>query len=183
MSNLPIKRDEVHPINTYRPPTAPTAYKLIKWKPVYDMIVAGHIIGKSNKQLAADFDFTPVHISNILRSDQAQVLIKQAHDNVRAQAVSDAEEALDIQKRIQLKVNQKTEMFLDNEELFKNSPFAYMDALKHISSRSNPPAPVSVNVTNNTQINNTQNNLKVEELQRLNKALEISSGMILGPTE
>lgn len=176
MSNLPVKRDEIHSVNSYRPPSAETAYRLIKWKPVYDMIVAGHIIGKSNKQLAEDFDYTPVHISNILRCDHAQSLIKQAHDTIRTTVVVKSEEAVDIQARIKQKALKRAEEFLDNDEAARNSPFAYLNTIKSFTGLSAP----SVSVPNvNVQVQNNQTNvngLKPEHVDRLSRALEISNG-------
>lgn len=175
MSNLPVKRDEIHPVNPYRPPSAPSAFRLVKWRPIYDLIVAGHIIGKQNKELAEEFDFSTVHIGNILRADRAQELIAQAHTNIRTSLSTNVEEAADIHSRIREKALKRTEEFLDNEEIAKNSPFAYMNTIKSFTGISAAPAPATnINIQHNQQ---TVNNISEKSVNRLSKALEISEGM------
>ena len=172
MGNLPMKRDEVHPINVYRPPAAPNGFRITRWKPIYDMIVAGHIMGKKNTELAADYDYTTVTITNILRSDQAQIMIKNAHDTIRANLNVKVEESVDIQTRIRQRALERAEEFLNNDEAAKNSPFAYMNTIKSLTGLSAPsvnaPTSVNVNVQNN-------NNISKEHFDRLSTALEISS--------
>jgi hypothetical protein len=180
MSNLPVKRDEIHPVNPYRPPSAPTAFKLIKWKPVYDMIVAGHIIGKSNKELAEVYDYTTVSIVNILRSDRAQQMIAEAHKNIRANVSENINEHMDLNERIRQKALKRVEEFLDKDELATNSPFAYMNTISKYTGVSAANVP-TVNVQTNIQ--NNQTNVSESSLNRLTKALEISEGMILGPLD
>lgn len=165
-------------------PKLESAYKLVKWKPVFDMIVAGHIIGKTNKELAEEFDFTPVHIANILKSDQARALISAASNKIRNKVLEESEDVVDIQSRIRLKALQRAEDFLNNDEAARNSPFAYMNTIKSftaMSAAAQATPTVNVQVNNATQINN---NLKAEHFDRLSKALEISAGIPeLGPSE
>lgn len=160
-----------------------SGYKLVKWKPVFDMIVAGHILGKTNKELAEEFDFTPVHISNILKSDPAKALIAEAHKKIRTKVLEESEDVVDIQSRIRLKALQRAEDFLNNDEAARNSPFAYMNTIKsftQMSAASAPSPTVNVQVNNATQVNN----IKAEHFDRLSKALEISAGIPeLGPSE
>lgn len=181
MSNLPVKRDEIHPVNPYRPPSAPTAFKLIRWKPVYDMIVAGHIIGKSNKELAETYDYTTVSIVNILRSDRAQQMIAEAHANIRANITQTVDEHMDLNERIKQKALKRVEEFLDKDELATNSPFAYMNTISKYTGISSGAVTPAVNIQNNIQ--NNQTNVSEGALNRLTKALEISEGMILGPLD
>lgn len=173
MSNIALLKDEKHPINEYRPPSAPFAYKLIKWKPIYDQIVAGHIIGRSNKELAAQFDFTPVHISNILRTDNAQKLIYEASNRIRAGAITVSENILSDQEEIKRLALSRVKDFLSNDVIATNQPFAFIDRVKHFVSSPSAPSPsVQVNVQNNTQVNNTS--IRDESLARIATALEIS---------
>jgi len=173
MSNLPIRRNEVHPLNEYRPPAAPNAYRIVRWKPMYDMVVAGHILGKSNKALAEDYDKTTVTIANILRSDQAQILIKQAHDTIRATVLEDVNNVVDIHNSIKEKALKRVEKFLDNDVLATNSPFAYMNTISKYTGISSTPTVPTVVVNNNNQVNN----VSAESFQRLTRALEISEGI------
>ena len=179
MSNLPLKKDQAHLLNPYRPPSAPNGFKISRWKPIYDQIVGGHIMGRSNKELAEQFDYTTVTIGNILRSDQAQILIKQAHDRIRAEILEDTSEKVSIQVQIKEKALARVKDFLHNDEAARNSPFAYINTIKSLTGLSapstNPIPQVSVQVQNNTQINNT---IKPEQFDRMTRALEISSGIV-----
>jgi hypothetical protein len=177
LGNIALKRDEKHEINPYRPPSAPGAFKIVRWKPVYDMIVAGHILGRSNKDLAAEFDYTPVTIANILRSDMAQKLIADAHDRIRANAVEKGVEVMDIHEKIKQKALKRVDEFLDNDELASNSPFAYMNTIAKYTSP--PPSAATPAVNVNIQNNNQQNNVSENSLNRLTRALELSEGLVV----
>lgn len=172
MTNIALKRDEVHPLNKYRPPAATSAFKLIKWKPIYDQIVAGHIIGRSNKELAAEFDFSEVHIGNILRSDNAQILISEASDRIRGAVLSKQEENIDIEMEIARKAKERIRDFVNNDEIFLKSPFAFIDRVKDLSGLKKEKESSPSIVINNQ---NNQANIRAESLNRLAEALEISN--------
>lgn len=182
MANKALDMSRTHELNPYRPPSAETGFRVKKWKPMYDMVVSGHIMGKSNKELAAEFDVTPVTICNILRSDHAQTLIRTAHDTIRAKAVEMPVEELDIQARIKQKALKRVEEFLDRDELLENSPFAFMDRIAKLTnggiSRDSTPPVTSVNVSvqqNNAQIVENKE-IRTESLARIAKALEVTNG-------
>lgn len=182
MANSALDMDAENKINPYRPPASAKGFRVKKWKPKYDMIVAGHIMGKSNKELAIDFDVTPVTICNILRADQAQILIKQAHDAMRAKAIEQPVESMDIVARIKQKALEKAEKFLEMDALAENSPFQFIDRTMKLAGigRESSSSPAPVNVTVNNQNNNAavveNKEIRTESLQRIAKALEITSG-------
>lgn len=174
MSNLPIKKNEIHPINTYRPPSAASAYKLIKWKPYYDMIVSGHILGRSNKELAAEYDYTEVHIGNILRSDNAQKLIKEASDRIRGLAITKSSAGTEIDSEIRQKARERILDFVNDDDIAHKSPFAFIDRVKSLANLEvprEPSSPVQVNIQNNQNVTN----VREESLKRIAAALEISA--------
>jgi hypothetical protein len=179
MSNIALDMNKVHPLNRFRPPAAASAFKVKKWKPIYDMIVSGHIIGKSNIELAAEYDFSLVHIGNILRSDHAQTLIAEASERLRAQVLNKVESVSEMQSEIQLAALKKVKSFMDNDELFKNSPFAFFDrAVKMAAPVSAAPKETpNINVNVNNQVNQATvvSDLKAESINRLTEALRITS--------
>jgi hypothetical protein len=179
LSNLPIRKDQIHPINPYRPPSAPNAFKLINWKPVYDFIVAGHIMGKMNRELAELYDYTPTQISNILRSDRAQELIKTAHANIRASIKDDIEETVDKQVKIQNKIQAHIDKFLDKEHLAEGSPFKFMETIAKFHNAPKA-TPVIIPQTVNNNISQTNNNISIKptDLNRMSRALELSAGAV-----
>lgn len=181
MGNVALDMTKVHPLNPYRPPAAPGAFRVKKWKPTYDMIVAGHIMGKSNKELATEFDFTPVHIANILRSDHAQTLIAEASTRIREAVKDKAENTVELQEEIKNLALKRQKEFLENDELVKNSPFHFVDRAIRIASPApvvTPSPNVSVQVQNNNNNSATINGKEVrtESLNRIAEALEIVNG-------
>lgn len=178
MSNVALSRTEIHEINEYRPPSAPGAYKILKWKPVYDMIVAGHILGRSNKELAEAFDFTSVHISNILRCDHAQSLIKAAHDRIREVSIEQSGDNVSLQVEIQTKALERVRDFVNNDKLAYESPFPFLDRIKDLAKGSlvaAPLVPATSSVTVNVQQNNQTNQIREESMKRIADALDITN--------
>ncbi len=178
MSNVALDRTQVDEINPTRPPSAPGAYKLVRWKPVYDSIVSEHILGKSNKYIAEKFDYTEVSISNILRSEEARKMIYEATKHIRQATNDAAAKQADLQVEINTKILERTKEFIEKNELASNSPFAFMEMLMKIN---NPVKPISAQQPNSPtliQVNNNNINatVKPEQLERMNKALEISNG-------
>ncbi len=141
------------------------------------MIVAGHIMGKSNIELAAEYDVTPVTIANILRADHAQTLIAEAHRRIRKDTIEKTSENVDMQAQIRELALKRTKEFLEKDVLAENSPFAFIDRVHKLvstgSERSVQVAPVQVNVQNNQVVDNSQKELKEVHLNRIATALEI----------
>lgn len=186
MSNVALDTTKKHELNRFRPPSAPNGFKVKKWKPIYDKIVSGHIIGKSNIELAAEYDFTPVHICNILRSDQAQILIAEASERLRGAALANIDKSGEIQTEIQELALDKIKQFAANDELFRNNPFGVFDRLVKLANPNPPLAQQSEKVTvtvNNNQVSQTNNNeiinIRTESMDRLSRALEITRAEVI----
>lgn len=107
----------------------------VKWKPVYDMMIALHISGVSNVEIGKQLDYTPVQVGNILRSDEGKNYINQIQRSIRSQMSDDIPTRLEQLK--QLSYNRISEA-LSNEELAQRSPLAVastaMSFLKGIGS-------------------------------------------------
>lgn len=153
----------------------PTLHKIIKWKPTFDLIVAGHLMGRTNLALAEEFDYTPVRISQILNSEPARILIAEAQRRIQNQMMDDVETAETRQQRIREKAQQRVEEFLDNEVLAMASPFVYLNTIKDFAKEpvSKTQAPVQVQINN--QVNNQ--NVSNSAFDRMTRAIEISQGI------
>lgn len=121
-----------------------------KWRPEYERVVAMSAAGMSNKQIATNVGFTPVHVSNILNLPQATELMERIVAKMREKSLVDIPNTL---QRIAEKTAVRLESVLNNDELFEKSPFAVIDrgmdvlkGLNHLKGGGNG-APVG-NVTN-----------------------------------
>ena len=95
-----------------------------KWRPEYERIVAMSAAGFSNKQIAKDVGFTPVHVSNILNLPQATDLMERIVAKMRERTLVDIPSTL---QRIAEKGVQRLETAMNNDDLFEKSPFAVID--------------------------------------------------------
>ena len=162
-----------------------TCYYQIKDRLPFQKSISTRSRWGSNKELAEEYDFTPVHIANILRADHAQTLIAQAHNKLRTLAIEHPAELLDIQARIREKAQKRVEDFLDNDKAASESPFAFINIIKSFAmvapaNTSERDKSQTLNIQVNNQVNTIQEvSLKNESLDRLSKAMEISSGLLL----
>lgn len=57
------------------------------WLPEYEMIVMDSSKGRSNTDLAKQYNFTPQHISNILNTEEARTIKQQIVDAIRQKSL------------------------------------------------------------------------------------------------
>lgn len=95
-----------------------------KWRAEYDRIVALSVCGKSNKQIAAEVDFTPEYVSVILNLPEAEELRVKLQERLRDKILEDVPTVL---TRTAQKVAKRFEEMVDDNELFEKSPFAVID--------------------------------------------------------
>lgn len=95
-----------------------------KWKADYDRVVAYHVMGKSNTEIAQIIGFTPVHISNILHFPRALELKEKLESKLREKMETTIPQDLEY---IAKKTTERLRKVLDNDELFDKSPFAVID--------------------------------------------------------
>lgn len=95
-----------------------------KWRPEYERVVAMSAAGMSNKQIAANVGFTPVHVSNILNLPQATDLMERIVAKMREKSMVDIPNTL---QRIAEKTALRLESVINDDDLFEKSPFAVID--------------------------------------------------------
>lgn len=107
----------------YRPAVL-ERWKPKKWEPFHEQIVALSCMGRSNKEIAETFGYTPQHISNIINTPQAAL--------VRRRILTNLQEKVDagIPRRLgdlADKATQRVAQVLFDDNLFERSPFAVVD--------------------------------------------------------
>jgi hypothetical protein len=151
------------------------------WKPLYDLFVYHHCLGKSNIWIAGEFNKTPQQVCNVLRSNQGQVRIKIIKFNL--DSIRDAT----IQTRMSSvadKFMKRIETVVEDDELFTKAPFAFVDrglaiikGLGKLSADSPNPGGGSTTI-HSTQIHNgniTQQVFSDKALTELKDALQFSN--------
>lgn len=97
------------------------------WRVEYERIVAYSVMGWSNKMIAKEVGYTPVHISNILQLDEAeqlrQVILAKMRERTTEQATSVAER-LEEASRL---ASKRLVQLLEDDDKFATSPFAMAD--------------------------------------------------------
>lgn len=115
------------------------------WRVEYEKMVALSVIGLSNKMIAQKMDYTPVHVSNILNMDQAEMLRQQLLAKMREGSISGpVTEIADIGVILSaaaLSGAKRIKTFIENDDRFENQPLAVVDrsfellkGLKHLKT-------------------------------------------------
>lgn len=152
-----------------------------KWRPKYERIVAMSACGWSNKMIALETGYTPVHISNILNLEQAEEFRQQLLERMRQKALVSIPDTLDY---IAQKTVQRLKEVIDDDNRFETSPFAVidrgMDVLKglgHLKGGGNgAPVGQTINVgtmvVSSTQADNLAEALrKADEVRKLHEVV------------
>lgn len=100
------------------------AWKPKNWKAVYDRVVAYHVMGKKNIEIAQALSLTPEHVSTILNLPRALELKKKLEDAMRAKMEENIPEMLEYVAR---KTASRLKQVLDDDELFAKAPLAIID--------------------------------------------------------
>lgn len=119
-----------------------------KWHPVYEEIVLLSALGYSNIDIAKDKGFTVVHISNILNTPQAKVLMRLALAQIEAKRVQTIDARLN---KIAERAIERVEETLDNDVYATKNPGGMFDrALKllQVTGRVKDPDAVAAQRTN-----------------------------------
>jgi hypothetical protein len=162
------------------------------WRPVYDQIIALHLAGWSNERIADHVEYNRQQVSNILNTDNAKKIIKEEGERIRKSLNDDV---LGRVSGILAKTMKRTEQIMDNEDLFKEAPFATIRTGLNVGltlKQMFQPATVTketpstvININQSTQVQ--QNNLEVvekhadklaEALDRAREAKLLNAGTI-----
>lgn len=127
------------------------------WKPVYDMYVFHHVMGKSNIWIAQEYKKTPQLICNVLRSMQGQVRIKVIAINLQTMREQTIESRMGT---VADKFMKRIEAVVEDDELFEKAPFAFVDRglaiIKGLGKMNGDPS--SNPNGGSPAVHNTQNN-------------------------
>lgn len=119
---LPVKRTKI------RFPSAKWIPK--KWRPEYEIIVSMYAAGMSRKAIIEKFYefsgtlYTEQHITNICNTAEAQRILTGNIDHIRKRANDEISLKL---TEIQKKAVERVSQVIENDNLFRESPFAVVD--------------------------------------------------------
>lgn len=119
---LPVKRTKI------RFPSSKWVPK--KWRPEYEVIVAMYAAGMSRKAIIDKFYefsgtlYTEQHITNICNTPEAQRILTGNIDHIRKRANDEIQLKL---TEIQKKAADRIGEIINDEKLFRDSPFAVVD--------------------------------------------------------
>jgi hypothetical protein len=131
------------------------AWKPKTWKTSYDRVVAFHVMGKKNTEIAATLGMTPEHVSTILYLPHAIELKLKMEAALRAKMEENIPDLLEYVSR---KTAMRLKEVLDDDDVFHKAPLAIIDrglevlkGLSHLKGGGNG-APVGVTVHGNAVI-------------------------------
>ena len=161
------------------------SWKPKNWKAIYDRVVAFHVMGKKNTEIAAQLSLTPEHVSTILNLPRAQELKKKMEDALRARIEENIPEALEY---IAKKTTSRLKQVLDDDDLFAKAPLAIIDrgldvlkGLNHLKGGGNG-AP-GINVQNAVIIPQNQAAGLIEGFTKADEARRINGSNAVAAIE
>jgi hypothetical protein len=100
------------------------AWKPKRWKAIYDRVVAFHVMGKKNTEIAATLSMTPEHVSTILNLPHAIELRLRMEAALREKMEENIPDILEyVSRRTALRLKQ----VLDDDDIFMKAPLAIID--------------------------------------------------------
>lgn len=146
-----------------------------KWTVDYEMILAMHLLGKSNVEIAATVEKSVVHIGNVIACELAQKRLNEIRGRLKERTDLTVEEKI---TAIYEKSVGRVFDFINDDKRAESHPVAMVDrsmkAMEMINSRFRD----SGNVTNNNMIFATEETIGklTEALEMANKARELNAG-------
>jgi len=140
-------------------------------------MVALHCVGYTNREIAKQYEYSEVQVSNILRSPKSQQIIKDYKDKLRSTTATNESERM---AAIKEKAITHVENLMNNDELAADHPFKFADfsvsilrGLGSLNSDTHSPGPAAAPDTNIMIGNDIATKLldgmqKAQEAKRLN---------------
>lgn len=153
----------------------------VKWHPVYEQVVALSAAGRTHIEIAAIFDYTPQHISNIIRTPEAarvlERITKHVHENATNKIADDINEltraSLDIAKHVM--IERRDEFLVEAPFKLLDRSFAFLRGAGKLITEQ--PQNVNNNVTNNTLIiSNSHQKQLVDGVNKLREVWKHNGG-------
>lgn len=161
------------------------SWKPKNWKAIYDRVVAFHVMGKKNTEIAQTLSMTPEHVSTILNLPRALELKAKMESALRARIEENIPEALEY---IAKKTTTRLKQVLDDDELFAKAPLAIIDrgldvlkGLNHLKGGGNG-AP-GINVQNAVIIPQNQAAGLIEGFTKADEARRINGSNAVATIE
>lgn len=99
-------------------------FEPVTWKPIYEQMVYDSCLGKTNVQIAKEYDYTPQQVCNILGCTKAKLSKQMILNTLRDEAQASIGERLG---DVADKFMKRLEHIAKDEELFQRAPFAVVD--------------------------------------------------------
>jgi hypothetical protein len=157
------------------------AWKPKRWKAIYDRVVAFHVMGKKNTEIAATLSMTPEHVSTILNLPHAIELRLKMEAALREKMQENIPDMLEYVAR---KTASRLKQVLDDDELFAKAPLAIIDrgldvmkGLNHLKGGGNG-APGSMNIQNAVIIPQNQAAGLIEGFGKADEARRLNGSIV-----
>jgi hypothetical protein len=95
-----------------------------EWHPIYEEVVLLDCMGLKRDEIAARMGFTPVHITNILKTDQAAIVRKLVIARINGKVQLSIEQRLE---NVTHKAMQRVEDVMNNDVLAEKNPLGIFD--------------------------------------------------------
>ena len=145
-----------------------------KWHPVYEEIVMLSVMGYKNTDIAKEKGLTPVHVSNILNTPQAKLIIEIVLKKMEKKRELTVEQRLD---RLATKAMDRVEEVIENDVVAEKNPLAMFDRALEILKGTKKIKTADAPTTNNTLIvTEDVSKQLIAALQLSDKARALHSG-------
>jgi len=95
-----------------------------EWHPIYEEVVLLDCMGLKRSEIASRIGFTEMHISHILKTEQAQIVRKLVIARINGKAQQTIEQRLET---VTLKAMQRVEDVINNDVLAEKNPLGLFD--------------------------------------------------------
>jgi hypothetical protein len=95
-----------------------------EWHPIYEEVVLLDCMGLKRSEIASRMGFTEMHITNILKTEQAQIVRKLVIARINGKAQQTIEQRLET---VTLKAMQRVEDVINNDVLAEKNPLGLFD--------------------------------------------------------
>lgn len=150
----------------------------VKWKPLYDEVVALHCASKSNIEIAHRKKITPQQVSNILNCELGITAKARIYIALRKKLGDTMDDRI---KAIVDKTVSRTQTVLDDDEYFKKNPLSTIKiglavgrATGHLKDNASKDGPDNSNTGNTTINNNSLTILGAANIEQLMHAIKSS---------
>lgn len=145
-----------------------------KWHPTYTEIVLLHCAGWSNKDLAARYGYTEVHISSIVCTPQAALLRRKVIESLQDKVMQSMPEKLE---QVAAKTVDRLHQVINDDDIFERSPFSVIDrGMKVLSGLGYLKDSPAVNINKAVILTEQHSKDLIEGLRKAEEAKRLNPG-------